>query len=77
MGLVESLRNIPERQLGCRINNILDSLTPEERAELQLILGKHRVSNAAIARVLSDNGHETTHDQVGRHRRGGCLCSKT
>jgi hypothetical protein len=60
----------------CPIVRIFDVLDPKDAAVLTAALADRDVTHAAIANVLTSNGHRIVQDAVGRHRRGACSCAR-
>lgn len=58
----------------CPVVRITKALGPKDRSVLAAALEDASVTHAAIAKVLTDNGHKISQDAVGRHRRGDCSC---
>lgn len=59
---------------ACSIALIQDQLSGSDRAELDTVLADRALSAAAIARVLTAEGHVVRQQTVARHRRGDCSC---
>ena len=65
----------------CKIGKLLqtDQLPLEDKKYLSTILDTpendpNRVTNAALARVLREEGFDISDSSVDRHRRGDCSC---
>lgn len=58
----------------CPVVRITKSLGPKDRDVLTAAVDSDGITHAAIAKVLTDNGHKISQDAVGRHRRGDCAC---
>lgn len=60
----------------CPVARVLASLPPKDRDVLVAALGNKDITHAAIAAVLTENGHKMAQDAMGRHRRGSCGCAR-
>lgn len=60
----------------CPVAKILSALSPKDRETLAAAIGNKDITHAAIAAVLTDNGHRMSQDAMGRHRRGSCACAR-
>jgi hypothetical protein len=85
MSLSERLQNVSvtAKASVCKIGKILqaDKLTQEDKKYLSTILDvpendPNRVTNAALARVLREEGFDVSDSSVDRHRRGDCSCQR-
>jgi hypothetical protein len=85
MSLSERLQNVSATAKAsiCKIGKILqsDKLSQEDKKHLSTILDvpendPNRVTNAAIARVLREEGFDLSDSSVDRHRRNDCGCQR-
>ena len=85
MSLSERLQNVSvtAKASVCKIGKILqaDKLSQEDKKYLSAILDvpendPSRVTNAALARVLREEGFDVSDSSVDRHRRGDCSCQR-
>jgi NTP pyrophosphatase (non-canonical NTP hydrolase) len=58
----------------CTVLLLLESMSPEDRADLETALEDVMIQSSIIARVLDRNGHKIKAPAIGRHRRGACAC---
>ena len=63
-------------RMKCRIVMILDSLDPADAKVVAEAISNPAVTNSALAKVLTSNGHEISNVAIGRHRRGDCACDR-
>lgn len=56
----------------CTTCDVLESLTDNERTKLVSRISNHKITAAAIARVLNDHGVALKSASINRHRRGEC-----
>lgn len=74
MSLLSEAQDLARRPGGtCGMAILNERLSPEEQAELAEALSS-RVASEAIARALTQRGHEIKHQTIARHRRGACAC---
>ena len=69
----DAFRETARKGPRCTVCVIEQLLSPEDRKILEGAFADPRVTSGAIAKVLSDNGHDVRTHTVQRHRRGGCL----
>ena len=62
--------------MRCRIVTILDALDPGDAKVVTEAINDPAVTNSALAKVLTSNGHEISNVAIGRHRRGDCACDR-
>lgn len=83
MSLSDRLQNVSATAKAsvCKIGRLLqaDQLSPEDKKYLSTILDTpendpNRVTNAALARVLREEGFDISDSSVDRHRRSDCGC---
>lgn len=61
----------------CIIAVVFDSLDQEDADFLtDALLPDSQFTHTDIALALQDDGHDVGRQQVGRHRRGECTCTK-
>jgi hypothetical protein len=80
--LEEALNQEPTTT-ACKIGSLLKGsvLSDEDKTTLAKLLAvpegtPKRLTNAAIARVLRDEGFDISNSAVDRHRRTDCACSR-
>lgn len=61
---------------GCGIVKVLETMTPEDREDLQQALGNGSIAASAIDRALRKHGYAVSGNMVRRHRRKDCSCGK-
>jgi hypothetical protein len=69
------------KNVFCKIGNLLqgDNLPARDREQLETALNapltdSKRITNAALARVLREEGHDISDSSMDRHRRKDCSC---
>ena len=67
----------PRRGAACTVGELLPTLPEDDRAALADALADHRLSSAAIERILKAEGLRVGAGALGRHRRKDCKCSGT
>lgn len=60
----------------CKIHKIMNEMDEETKTALERIL-KTKVSNATIAKELSNHGFDVGRTTLGLHRTGRCSCKAT
>lgn len=60
----------------CTVAQIRAALAPKEREAVDVALADAAITSTAIARVLSEAGHQIKAHVVQGHRRGDCRCEK-
>jgi hypothetical protein len=75
--------NSPKRTSLCKIGSIIHGtqLSEDDRKALKEMLDTpegtpNRLNNATIARVLREEGFDTSNSAVDRHRRAECGCNR-
>lgn len=69
----------------CKLGNLLingSPLSEQDRINLKAVLDAQendptRINNAAIGRILREEGYDISNSAVDRHRRGDCPCNRT
>lgn len=75
MGLLDDIMDEkPILARLCTVKMLLDSMSTEDRADLETALEDVMIQSTIIARVLERNGHKIKATAIGRHRRGACAC---
>lgn len=76
MGLREEFQAAAARtpKVSCPVAFTLETLTPDDRADLTAALGDDTLSGATIQRVLVGRGHRMGSGAVATHRGGRCSC---
>ena len=64
----------PRRGPDCSMRTILRALPEQEAQAVQAALNNPDWTAAALARLLTQEGHRIQDTTVRRHRRGDCLC---
>jgi hypothetical protein len=72
MSLAEALGTPPTRRRGCKVKDIIDALSPEDRAALNRAWSTHSADR--IAQALREDGHPVAASTVTRHRLQRCSC---
>lgn len=69
------------KNLFCKIGNLLqgDNLSAKDKEQLETALNapltdSKRITNAALARLLREEGHDISDSSMDRHRRKDCSC---
>lgn len=70
---IESLR----AKTGCKIRQIIDSLSPEDQETLNEALSgpEDEFPSGRIMTALAELGIYVTKDTIIKHRRGSCACN--
>lgn len=76
MSLAEGLRQLPRRNTECRIRTLLRNVDEPTGQAFTATLEDRAVSSHAISRLLVAHGHDISPDNIARHRREECSCSK-
>lgn len=75
MGLLDDIMDEkPQKSRDCSVAILLNSMSPDDRADLETALEDVMIQSTIIARVLERNGHKIKSPAIGRHRRGACAC---
>lgn len=69
----EQQRAKPNR---CPVGRAMDALTKGDREQLREALDNYDYPHTVIASVLTGEGHKTSADAVGKHRKGACGCAR-
>lgn len=77
MTLASKLANPQRGQKGpdCSVRMLLRTLPPSDAEAVQAALDNPDWTAAALARLLTQEGHRVQDSTVRRHRRGDCLCA--
>jgi hypothetical protein len=76
MSLLDEAQSLTSRMGGtCGVELLLNSLSPEEQAELTEAIASS-VEGSALARALAGRGHRVPSQTIQRHRRGECTCPR-
>jgi hypothetical protein len=69
------------KNLFCKIGNLLqgENLSTKDKENLEVALNtpitdSKRITNAALARLLREEGHDVSDSSMDRHRRKDCSC---
>jgi hypothetical protein len=62
-------------QRNCQIRTILDSLVPDQRAELSKVLKDESIDSVTITTLLKNRKFMVSYSGVRRHRKHQCSCS--
>lgn len=65
----------PRKGPDCSMGTILRTLPEQESQAVQAALDNPDWTAAALARLLTQEGHRVQDNTVRRHRRGDCLCA--
>jgi hypothetical protein len=76
-----SSAQLDAKNLFCKIGNLLqgDNLSAKDREQLETALNtpltdSKRITNAALARLLREEGYDISDSSMDRHRRKDCSC---
>jgi ABC-type phosphate/phosphonate transport system ATPase subunit len=74
--LLDSIRAENRRPVGpsCWVNQLFQSLSKEDQADLVAALADPDIQHSAIARALRNRGFEVKASAIPRHRRKECSC---
>lgn len=73
MSLLDEARALPIGKPRCSVGQLIESLGPGEKAELEEALAAS-VFATSLATALKARGHTVSAESLQRHRRGGCQC---
>jgi hypothetical protein len=73
--LDEAQQAIVTKGTTCTVTILLQSLSPQEQAELVEAL-ESSVQSTALARALQNRGHRIAGQTINRHRRQECVCPR-
>lgn len=68
-------KNTKKTSIYCAYQELYNSLPSEDKKALDEAW-KINLPVSLIVRALRQEGHKTSHDSVGAHRRGSCKCPK-
>lgn len=74
MSLLDEILSVQEDRSGCKVKRLLDSMTPDDRSDLETALANPNIPATHIARVLHNRGLEVNYKTLANHRRQDCAC---
>lgn len=75
MGLLQEIRDESNRRVSaCKFGKLLETLSAEDRAEIEQALAEPMVSLTAVVRVLNNHGHKIGLTVCHKHQQKECNC---
>jgi len=74
--LLDDIRHENGRGSGpnCWVGQLLTSLSPQDRTDLEAAFADPNIQHSAIARALRNRGHDVKQSAIPRHRKKECSC---
>jgi hypothetical protein len=74
--LLDDIRHENGRGAGpnCWVGQLLASLTPQDRTDLEAAFADSNIQHSAIARALRNRGYDVKQSAIPRHRKKECSC---
>lgn len=74
--LLDDIRHENGRGAGpnCWVGQLLASLSPQDRTDLEAAFADSNIQHSAIARALRNRGYDVKQSAIPRHRKKECSC---
>ncbi len=74
--LLDDIRRENGRGSGpnCWVGQLLASLSPQDRTDLEAAFADPNIQHSAICRALRNRGHDVKQSAIPRHRKKECSC---
>lgn len=74
--LLDDIRHENGRGAGpnCWVGQLMATLSPQDRADLEAAFADSKIQHSAIIRALRNRGHEVKQSAIPRHRKKDCSC---